>query len=80
MAMQNFSAALQMSMPQIIRQYIHSFDMHQRVKMLRTFSRLRRSNRMPSRRSAIRQLEKHRLCWDRMSAEDLRAGFVLPVK
>jgi glycosyltransferase involved in cell wall biosynthesis len=59
MARQNFSAALQMSMPQIIRQYIHSFDLQQCVKMLKAFSRLRRSRRwMPGRRWTLRQLER----------------------
>lgn len=59
MARQNFSAALQMSMPQIIRQYIHSFDLQQRVKVLKAFSRLRRSRRgMPARSWTLRQLER----------------------
>lgn len=66
MALQNFSAALQMSMPQIIRQYIHSFDMQQRIRMLKAFSRLRRSRRWtPMRGWTARQLEKRLLSWDR---------------
>jgi glycosyltransferase involved in cell wall biosynthesis len=66
MAQQNFSAALQMSMPQIIRQYIHSFDVQQRVKMLKAFSRLRRSRRwMPTRSWAARRLERKLISWDR---------------
>jgi glycosyltransferase involved in cell wall biosynthesis len=63
MALQNFSAALQMSMPQIIRQYIHSFDMQQRVKMLKGFSRLRRSKGM-------RQLERNSESWNRMAIDE----------
>ncbi len=67
MAQQNFSAALQMSMPQIIRQYIHSFDMQQRVKMLKAFSRLRRSSRwMPTRSWTARQLERKLVSWNRL--------------
>jgi glycosyltransferase involved in cell wall biosynthesis len=59
MARENFNAALQMSMPQIIREYTRSFDMHQRVRMLKSFSRLRRArNGMPRRRWMVRQIEK----------------------
>lgn len=66
MAQQNFSAALQMAMPQIIRQYIHSFDMQQRVRMLKTFSRLRRFRRWtPARSWAVRRLERRLITWDR---------------
>jgi len=64
MADQNFKAALQMSMPQIIREYIHSFDMHQRVQMLKNFSRLRRSrNHVPTRRWMMRQVERNMRTW-----------------
>jgi hypothetical protein len=46
-------------MPQIIREYTRSFDMHQRVRMLKSFSRLRRArNGMPRRRWMVRQIEK----------------------
>lgn len=64
MADLNFKAALQMSMPQIIREYIHSFDMHQRVQMLKSFSRLRRSpNHVPTRRWMMRQVERNMRTW-----------------
>ena len=67
MAHQNYSAALQMSMPQIIREYIHSFDMQQRVQMLKSFSRLRRSrNHSPTRRWMMRQVQKN-MSWDHNS-------------
>src|SRR5579862_2923383 len=60
MARQNFSAALQMSMPQVIRQYIHSFDLHRRLQMLRAFSKLRSSPRwMPTRRLMARRIERN---------------------
>ena len=42
MAEQNFSAALRITMPQIIRQYLRSFDLHQRYKAMEPFSRFRR--------------------------------------
>jgi glycosyltransferase involved in cell wall biosynthesis len=59
MARQNFSAALQMSMPQVVRQYIRSFDLQHRLRMLRTFSKLRSSPRwMPTRRFIARRLER----------------------
>src|SRR5205823_6939195 len=54
MAMQNFSAALRMSMPEIIRQYIRSFDLQHRVKVLRAVSRLRRMPRWMPLRPAFR--------------------------
>lgn len=59
MARQNFSAALQMSMPQVIRQYIRSFDVQHRLRMLRAFSKLRSSSRwMPLRGVMARRLKK----------------------
>lgn len=42
MAEQNFAAALRMTMPQIIRQYLRSFDLHKRAKALEPISRFRR--------------------------------------
>jgi len=64
MARQNFSAALQMSMPQVIRQYIRSFDVHHRLRMLRAFSRLRRSRSwMPARSLLARRLERKLRSW-----------------
>ncbi len=42
MADQNFSAALRMTMPQVIRQYVRSFDRHQKARVLDAVSRFRR--------------------------------------
>ena len=42
MAEQNFSAALRMTMPQIIRSYLRAFNLHQRAKALEPISRFRR--------------------------------------
>jgi glycosyltransferase involved in cell wall biosynthesis len=42
MAEQNFSAALRQTMPQIIRQYLRSFDLHKHSRALGPISRFRR--------------------------------------
>lgn len=55
MAEQNFSAALRMTMPQIIRQYVRAFDRHQRARTLEAVSRFRRiPNWVPSRSAIFR--------------------------
>jgi len=53
MSEQNFSAALRMTMPQIIRQYLRSFDLQQRTRALEPISRFRRIPRWVPSRSAI---------------------------
>jgi glycosyltransferase involved in cell wall biosynthesis len=53
MSEQNFSAALRMTMPQIIRQYLRSFDLHQRATALEPISRFRRLPSWIPSRSAI---------------------------
>ncbi len=64
MAKQNFSAALRMSMPEIIRQYIRSFDLQHRIKMLRAASRFRRLPRwMPLRPALSRRVGQRFLSW-----------------
>ncbi len=42
MAEQNFSAALRMTMPQVVRQYLRTFDIYQRSRALEPMSRFRR--------------------------------------
>jgi glycosyltransferase involved in cell wall biosynthesis len=42
MAEQNFSAALRMTMPQIVYRYLRQFDLDQKTKALRTIARLRK--------------------------------------
>jgi glycosyltransferase involved in cell wall biosynthesis len=42
MAEQNFSAALRMTMPQIVRQYLRSFSLAQKTKALEPIARFRR--------------------------------------
>jgi glycosyltransferase involved in cell wall biosynthesis len=64
MSRQNFSAALQMSMPQVIGQYIRSFDVQHRLRILRTFSKLRNSPRwMPTRHLMARRMERKLRSW-----------------
>jgi len=64
MAEQNFSAALRMSMPEIIRQYVRNFDLHHRVKVLRAASRFRRIPRwMPLRPALSRSIGQKFLTW-----------------
>ncbi len=53
MSEQNFSAALRQTMPQIIRQYLRSFDLHQRQRALQPISRFRRLPGWVPSRSAI---------------------------
>jgi glycosyltransferase involved in cell wall biosynthesis len=53
MAEANFSAALRMTMPQIMRRYLRSFDIHQRAKALEPISRFRRLPAWIPSRSAI---------------------------
>lgn len=53
MSEQNFSAALRQTMPQIIRQYLRSFDLHQRARALEPISRFRRIPGWVPSRSAI---------------------------
>jgi glycosyltransferase involved in cell wall biosynthesis len=53
MSEQNFSAALRQTMPQIMRQYLRSFDLHQRARALQPISRFRRLPGWVPSRSAI---------------------------
>jgi hypothetical protein len=42
MGIQNFSAALRMSMPEIIRQYLRTFQLQRQLSALTSVSRLRK--------------------------------------
>jgi glycosyltransferase involved in cell wall biosynthesis len=53
MAEQNFSAALRMTMPQIISSYMRSFNLHQKARALEPISRFRRIPSWIPSRSAI---------------------------
>jgi glycosyltransferase involved in cell wall biosynthesis len=63
MAEQNFSAALRMTMPQVIRQYVRGFDRHQRARALEAVSRFRRLPPWIPSRSAIFQASVPRSRW-----------------
>jgi len=59
MALQNVSAALRMSMPEIIRQYLRTFDLQQHLDHLTEVSRLRNLPRwMPMRGKLVRMRGK----------------------
>jgi hypothetical protein len=53
MAEQNFSAAMRMTMPQIVRQYLRAFDVHQRTRALEPLRGFRRIPSWVSTRSAL---------------------------
>ena len=56
MAMQNVSAALRMSMPEIIRQYLRTFELRQELEQMRSISSLRKIPRwMPMRDILVRR-------------------------
>lgn len=56
MALQNVSAALRMSMPEIIRQYLRTFELRQELQNMRTLSSLRKLPRwMPLRDTLLRR-------------------------
>jgi len=63
MAEQNFSAALRMTMPQVIRQYVRGFDRQQRARVLETLSRFRRIPSWVPSRSALFQAASARSRW-----------------
>jgi len=56
MAMQNVSAALRMSMPEIIREYLRTFELRQELEHMRSLSSLRKIPRwMPMRDLLVRR-------------------------
>jgi len=65
MAQQNFSAALQMSMPAIVGQYLSSFQMQHRLSALKAAARLRKGSLwFPFRSTQERSLGPKFLHWD----------------
>lgn len=68
MAVQNFSAALRMTMPNVVQKYLRHFELQQRVQTLRHISRFRRLPRwMPSKSLLLRLMTRNRLSWARRS-------------
>jgi hypothetical protein len=56
MALQNVSAALRMSMPEIIRQYLRTFELRQDLDTMRSLTKLRKLPRwFPMRKALIRR-------------------------
>ena len=59
MALQNVSAALRMSMPEIIREYLRTFELRQGIEALRSISRLRKLPRwFPMREKLVKRRTK----------------------
>jgi glycosyltransferase involved in cell wall biosynthesis len=62
MAIQNFSAALRMSMPEVIRQYLRTFDLQRHMDLLLSVARVRRLPRwFPLRKQMLRAATRRRL-------------------
>lgn len=69
MAAQNFSAALRMTMPNVIQKYLRHFELQQRVQTLRYVSRIRRLPRwIPSKSLLLRLVTRNSLSWAHRSA------------
>ena len=69
MAVQNFSAALRMTMPNVVQKYIRHFEVQQRVQTLRYVSKFRKLPRwMPSKSLLLRLMTRNSLSWSRRSA------------
>lgn len=68
MAMQNFSAALRMTMPNVVQKYLRHFELQQRVQTLQYVSRIRRlPHWIPSKSLLLRLLTRNSLSWSRRS-------------
>jgi glycosyltransferase involved in cell wall biosynthesis len=68
MATQNFSAALRMTMPRIIHEYIHHFGIEQRTKAIKSMTRLRRLPRwLPARLFAGTGVGRNHTRWSERS-------------
>src|SRR6202008_3914609 len=69
MAMRNFSAALRMTMPNVVQKYLRHFELQQRVETLRYVSRVRRLPRwIPSKSLLLRLMTRNSLGWRQRSA------------
>ncbi len=69
MATQNFSAALRMTMPNVVQKYLRHFELQQRVQTLKSVSRFRRlPSWMPSKSLLLRLMTRNSLGWARRSA------------
>jgi glycosyltransferase involved in cell wall biosynthesis len=69
MAVQNFSAALRMTMPTIVQKYLRHFELEQRAEALRHVTRFRKlPSWMPSKAPLLRLMTRNSLGWVRRSA------------
>jgi glycosyltransferase involved in cell wall biosynthesis len=69
MAVQNFSAGLRMTMPNVVQKYLRHFELQQRVQTLRYVSRVRRLPRwIPSKSLLLRFMTRNSMGWARRSA------------
>jgi glycosyltransferase involved in cell wall biosynthesis len=69
MAGQNFSAALRMTMPNVVQKYLRQFEVQQRTQALRYVSRFRRlPSWVPSKSLLLRFMTRNSLSWARRSA------------
>ncbi len=69
MAAQNFSAALRMTMPNVVQKYLRQFELQQRTQALKYVSRLRRlPGWLPSKSFFLRLLTRNSMSWARRSA------------
>ena len=69
MATQNFSAALRMTMPNVVQKYLRHFELQQRVQTLKYVSHIRRLPRwIPSKTLLLRFMTRNSLGWARRSA------------
>ena len=69
MAVQNFSAALRMTMPTIVQKYLRHFELEQRTEALRSVTRFRRLPKwVPSRALLLRMMTRNSPGWINRSA------------
>lgn len=69
MAAQNFSAALRMTMPNVVQKYLRHFELQQRTRTLRYVSHFRRlPGWVPSKSLLLRFMTRNSLSWARRSA------------
>jgi glycosyltransferase involved in cell wall biosynthesis len=65
MAEQNFAAAVQLTMPQVVREYLRGFEKVRRLNVLRDLSKMRQSPAwMPGRQSLATKLGSDVQSWD----------------
>jgi glycosyltransferase involved in cell wall biosynthesis len=75
MALQNVSAALRMSMPEIIKQYLRTFALRQELDDLRSLSSLRKLPRwLPMREALVRRKARTMLSRESPSPHDIESN------